>query len=76
MAAIKLYVPIYMDGEPTRGKDNKGQRTKESKVRKAYQFAVVNATITTDQVPEGQPCISGRVMTVTPPASFQPPEAA
>jgi len=60
MAAISVYVPVY-----TVGADGK----------KAWEFAKVNATLTTgpgNPVPEGEPCISSRAMTVTPPASLQP----
>lgn len=59
MAAIDLYVPVYMTG---------------ANGKKAWQFAKVNGvTVTNAQVPEGQLCIDSRSITVTPPADLQPP---
>lgn len=59
MAAIELYVPVYMVGA-----DGK----------KAYQFAKVNGvTVTNAQVPEGELCIKSGAVTTTPPQSIQPP---
>jgi len=76
MASIDIYVPIYMDGEPTRTKDPKGERTRgEKKPRKAYQFAKLTAVVLTKRVPEGAVCINSRAITVTPPEALQPPEA-
>ena len=57
MASQKIYVPVYVVG-------NNGM--------KAYQFAVLSGTLTNDKVPEGEPCVSSRVMTLTPPADLQP----
>ena len=59
MAAIKIYVPVYMVGE--NGK-------------KAFQFAALTGTITNAKVPEGAPMVSSRVMTTTPEGARQPPE--
>jgi len=59
MAAIDLYVPVYMVG---------------ANGKKAYQFAKVNGvTVSNAQVPEGELCIKSSVMTTTPPADMQPP---
>jgi len=60
MAAIDMYVPVYMVG---------------ANGKKAYQFAKINGvTVTNARVPEGALCISSRVLTVTPPPKLQPPE--
>lgn len=59
MAAIDVYVPVYMIGADG---------------RLAYQFAKLTAVVTNARVPEGQLCISSRVMTATPPQRLQPKE--
>jgi len=59
MAAIDIYVPVYMIG---------------ANGKKAYQFARITAVVTNAKVPEGEVCISSRVLTVTPPAAIQPPD--
>jgi len=60
MANKSFYVPVYMVG---------------SDGKKAYELLKVSGTILQgpDQtVPEGEPCINSRAMTVTPPAKLQP----
>jgi len=59
MAAIDVYVPVYMVG---------------ANGKKAYQFAKITAVVTNAKVPEGQLCINSRVMTSTPPPDIQPPD--
>lgn len=58
MAAIDIYVPVYMTGA-----DGK----------KAYQFAKLTGTVTTAQVDEGAVMIDSRVVSKTPPQDLQPP---
>jgi len=60
MAQKSFYVPVYMEG---------------SDGKKAYEFLKVSGTILqgTDQtVPEGEPMINPRSMSVTPPKRLQP----
>jgi len=61
MAAIDLYVPVYMVG---------------ANGKKAYQFAkVAGVTVTNAKVPEGALCINARSLTKTPPQRLQPPDS-
>jgi len=57
MAAIDIYVPVYMVGADG---------------NLAYQFAKVTGVVTNAKVPEGEVCISSRVLTQTPPERTQP----
>jgi len=58
VAAIDLYVPVYMVG---------------ANGKKAYQFAKVSGvTVSNAKVPEGALCINSRALTVTPPKRLQP----
>lgn len=60
MAQVSVYVPVYMVGA-----DGK----------KAYELVKLTGTLTTgpgNLVPEGEPCINSRSMTLTPPAKLQP----
>jgi len=59
MAAVDIYIPVYRVG---------------ANGKKAYQFAKVTAVITNQKVPEGEVCISSRVMTSTPSQDRQPDE--
>jgi hypothetical protein len=60
MAAQTIWVPVYVVGA-----DGK----------KAYQFAKLTGVMTNTHVPEGEPCINSRAMTVTPSTDLQPSEA-
>lgn len=64
MAAIDIYVPVYMEGKP--GTRNEG--------KKAYQFAKVTGVVTFAKVPEGAVCINSRAVTSVPPERLQPEE--
>jgi hypothetical protein len=57
MAAIDVYVPVYMVGADG---------------TKAYQFAKLTGTVGFAKVPEGEVCLSSRTMTTTPAADKQP----
>lgn len=64
MAAVDIYVPVYMEGKP--GTGNAG--------KKAYQFAKLTGVVTFNKVPEGAVCINSRAVTQTPPEDIQPEE--
>ena len=58
MAAVDLYVPVYMVG---------------ANGKRAYQFAKVKGVVVTSaKVPEGELCIRSNAMTLTPAARLQP----
>jgi len=60
MAAKKVYVPCYMVGDDG---------------EKAYEFIELTGVLLRGPgkvVPEGECCISSRVITITPPARLQP----
>lgn len=60
MAAVNVYVPCYMTGA-----DGK----------KAYEFIKLTGVVMTgagQTVPEGECCISSRVIVATPPTDLQP----
>ncbi len=58
MAAVEIYVPVYMVG---------------ANGKKAYQFAKITAVVTNAKVPEGALMISSRVIGQVPPEALQPP---
>lgn len=61
MAAIDIYIPVYMTG---------------ANGKKAYQFAKITGVVTKAKVPEGAVCISSRVITSTPAQDRQPPASS